>query len=304
MNSLPALTECVVPRWFDRDPNDNDTRLQKLSRNVASGFLKHVAAKLPRGTDCSDASLNVLIPATLDTVETVLLCVQGIRRHLMHPVEKIAVVGPAHPKIKDVCDQAGVCQIDELLLLPQHVRDRIGDIGNGDPRKLIGEFTKLAACDYMACDELFVCEADTILIRDQTFIADSAQILYVADDPISRRHHAVNKRLLGDITPHKRSFVTRNALFERTYIHQMRRLIEVRAHTDWFSAILSQLNESEQSGFSAYELYGTFLWNFYPDKIETRYWYNQKCRSNGLGGLRDLSQNYRGFNSISAALRS
>lgn len=304
MNSLPAPEGFASSRRFDFDSSANETRLQQFSRTLTSALMKHIAAKLPRRTDYSSAPIHVLIPVALDDLDTVLLCVQGIRRHLMHPVEKIVVVGPTHPEIKNVCDRAGVTHIDEFLLLSEQARARIRTLGGDDARRLTGELIKIAAFDYMTCETLFVCEADTILIRDQTFIADSGHVLYVADDHICGHRHAMNKRLLGDVWPHARSFATHNALFERAEVREMCRLIEARANADWLGAILGELDEDEPDSFSAYELYGTFLWNFHPEKIETRYWFNQQCRSIGPSDLRDLSQAYRGFNSVSASVRS
>ena len=217
--------------------------------------------------------VDVVLPLIEKDLALLPLVLQGLRKHLDHPLGKIHLVAPDRPALREAAARNGCAFRDEDTVLPVRSRDIRYRSARGDRSGWIfQQFLKWA--DSPAETEFyFVIDADTILNRPRAFRRDG-KTLFLSSDEFHLPYRKMFERLLGFRPPGIRSFVAHQMLFEKSKTARLRAEIEARAGRPWHEEILRILNEEPALSFSEFETYGNWHLERFPEETEIRNWGN------------------------------
>lgn len=224
----------------------------------------------------SGLEVDVLINAVAKDLDVLPLTVAGVRRHLLHPVGEIIIVGPRQAAITDFCESTGCRFQDEDEAVPIRLKDVNFAVGGHDRSGWIfQQLIKLNCGALSDKSHVYVIDADTVLVRDQKFERDGKEVL-LSSDEFHLPYREAFKRIFGFEPSSDRSFVAHQMLFDVGRLGEMKREMEAsHGGNPWFRVILDNLDASEMSSFSEFETYGNWMLRRYPDDIVIEYWENR-----------------------------
>lgn len=206
--------------------------------------------------------IDVLIPAVEKDLAVLPNVIDGIRKHVQHPIGDIYIVAPDSEKIKTVCQEKQCTYIDENTILPVNKR-RIFGAG-----WMLQQLLKLS-CDTICSNNHFlVADADTILIAPHTFMHQNKTVFYCQDfywDCKSIFEHFQRLTQLKPVAP--RSLITHYMFINRKELNELKQLIESIHGKPWYQAILDVIDKRTQVPFSEFETYGNYMLIQHPDDI-------------------------------------
>jgi glycosyltransferase involved in cell wall biosynthesis len=251
------------------------------------GYYRDVKVPKSLSADGSkDSKLDVVIPAIAKDVETLALSVQGLRENLSHSISNVFIVGPADDgRVRAVAKDLHCQFVDEREFLP-FGKERIPYVVNGRDRSgwLYQQLLKLSANKIASGSEYLLMDADTILMKKQSFIVEGKHVLLHSDE-----FHKPYFDVCGDLLaspPHTLlSCVSHNMLVSLPRLARLKDHLEQRFARPWYMAILDCVDYSEASGFSEYELYGQWCISRYPSSTTREYCFNL--------AIPPISHNYR-----------
>jgi uncharacterized short protein YbdD (DUF466 family) len=115
-----------------------------------------------------------------------------------------------------------------------------------------------------------VIDADTFFLKPTTFLQDGVAYLnsgyeYHAEyfDHMRRLHPSFIRYMTC-------SGITHHMLFNTEYVEEMRGIVEEYHKKPFWEVFLEQVNTSNNSGASEYEMYSNFMYKIHPDKVMLR----------------------------------
>jgi hypothetical protein len=158
---------------------------------------------------------------------------------------------------------------------------------------------KLSA-DIISNKEYFlIIDADTILINKQIFVSNSKMIINCSDE-YHLPYFEMLKRILRINNLFCLSFVSHYMIFNRHILFELKAKIEEFSRDNWAKVIIDKVDKFDSSGFSEYETYGNYLYNYHKNKIELCYWFNLSLKRSSDANLEDLISLYsKKYKSIS-----
>jgi len=115
-----------------------------------------------------------------------------------------------------------------------------------------------------------VIDADTFFLKPTTFLQDGVAYLnsgyeYHAEyfDHMRRLHPSFIRYMTC-------SGITHHMLFNTEYVEEMRGIVEEYHKKPFWEVFLEQVNTSNNSGASEYEMYSNFMYRIHPDKVILR----------------------------------
>jgi hypothetical protein len=241
--------------------------------------------------ESSDLRLDVVIPvAGIDTA-VLPLTVAGLRRNLNHPLGRIIVVTVAGSEAHRVASQLGCDVIDEDSVVPLRRSDLDYRVGTLDRSGwLFAQLVKLNVDTLSTEDYVLLLDADTVLIRPQSFTRGAAVVALV-----SKEYHlpyfAAYTALLDEHPRSRLSFIAHHMVMDRRTLIGLKTLIEQRQGRPWWQAILDVCDFSCLSCFSEYELYGNYALSRNRSMVR-RWWENCPCPRDQLASLDDLQRRF------------
>lgn len=212
----------------------------------------------------SHTKIDVLIPAIEKDLATLPHVIDAVRKQVKHPIGQILIVAPKREKIMKLCRQKGCRFINENTVLPItkkniHYRSKKWERSGW----LFQQFLKMSGNTLCKSDYFLVIDADTVLIRPHIFRAGNKTLFYCRkwSQP---EYFRTYRKLLNRKATAPMSFVTHYMLYKKSKLAQLKRLIESKHHTRWYTAIQKKMNKSKQYAFSEFETYGNFLYSSNP----------------------------------------
>lgn len=228
----------------------------------------------------SKEKIDVLIPAITKDLKTLPYVIDAVRKHVKHPIGSILIVAPRQNKIQELCRQKGCRFIDENTVLPItkkniHYRSKKWERSGW----LFQQLLKMSGDTLCTSKYFLVIDADTVLIRPHVFRTGNKTLFYCRkwSQP---EYFKTYRKLLGKKAASSSSFVTHYMLFERSKLQQLKRSIESKHHTRWYSAIIRKMDKSKQFAFSEFETYGNFLYSKNPSGLVLRSALNKSLSMN------------------------
>jgi hypothetical protein len=241
--------------------------------------------------------IDVLIPAIAKDLGTLPAVIDGLRRHVKHPIGDILIVAPDHDKIKALCRRKGCTFVNENTVLPI-TKKNISYRSEKWERSgwLFQQLLKLGGDKLASQAYYLVIDADTVLIRPHVFRSGSKTV-YFCRSWSQPEYFRTYTKLVGKKADAPSSFVTHYMLFEKAKVAELKRAIEARHKTSWYSAILRTIDRTKQFAFSEFETYGNFVRSRYPGQVVLKKALNTSLHVNvsRLTGLQmtKLSRTYR-----------
>ena len=239
----------------------------------------------------SQLKLDVVIPVASTDTSVLPLTVEGLRRNLAHPLGKITVVTQADSEAHRVAAQLGCEVVDEEKVVPVRRTDIEYRVEPWDRSGwLLAQFLKLSAETLSTEDHVLVIDADTVLIRPQTFTYRGAVVALVSEEyhlPYFEAYMA----LLKEKPLSRVSLIAHQTVMNRRTLADLKALIERRRGCPWWQAILDVCDFSELSCFADYELYGNYALSRDPSMIR-RWWANCPLPRDCMSSLDDLQREF------------
>lgn len=245
----------------------------------------------------SKTKIDVLIPAIEKDLGTLPYVIDAVRKHVKHPIGSIMIVSPNSQKIKEVCRQKGCRFIDESTVLPitkKHIRYRSKKWDRSG--WLYQQLLKLGGDSLGSQKFYLVMDADTVLIRPHRFRIGGKTVFYCRNWS-QDEYFKTYKKLLGKRASSPTSFVTHYMLFDKSKLAELKKAIEAKHHTSWYSAIIRNTDKSKQFAFSEFETYGNFLYSRYPGRFILKKALNKSLNLNASqlspSKIKKLAKTYR-----------
>ncbi|OAB40776.1 DUF6492 family protein [Paenibacillus glacialis] len=223
---------------------------------------------IPRKSELrSRTKIDILIPAIEKDLGTLPFVIDAVRKYVKHPIGHIMIVAPKKRRIMELCRRKGCKFINENTVLPI-TKKNINYRSTRWERSgwMFQQLLKLNGDTLSSSNFFLVMDADTVLIRPHIFRSGNKTIFYCRNWS-QGEYFRTYRKLMGRQRSSSTSFVTHYMLFEKSKLRQMKKAIEARHHTSWYSAILRSMDKTKQFAFSEFETYGNFLHSTYPSGL-------------------------------------
>ena len=241
----------------------------------------------------SELPLDVLIPAAEIDWGVLSVAIDGVKRNLAHPVGTIWIVTALGSKAAKVADEQGCEVVDERDVLPIRRDDIDYHFGSVDRSGwLFQQLLKLTADTISSSDHVLVIDADTVMIRPQSFTCGNKVVLFHSGEyhpPYFEAYRAVT----GQAPATRVSCTTHHMVLRRESLQGLKALMERHRSVPWWQAVLDTCVYESVSGFSEYEVYGNYELSS-GGRLARRWWRNAIAPRSELTDLDGLSRRYRG----------
>ena len=244
--------------------------------------------------------IDVVIPIDPKDFRVLLLTIESVRSNLSHTIDNIFVISLDNDLIKIFCAQHGCIHINEDTILPIKLNDIDYKVkGKNRAGWIFQQLIKLSTDCISDKKYIFVIDADTILVRPQSFISENKMVLLTADE-FHKPYFRTFKRIFGYHTVSPVSFIAHQMFFSAKHLSKLKMEIEKTNNKPWYQAIIDNLDTNENSSFSEYETYGNWMMKKYPKLIKTEYFFNVRLMEIHTYSLDHFTRMYgRSYSSIS-----
>jgi hypothetical protein len=204
--------------------------------------------------------IDVLIPAIEKDLGTLPFVIDSVRKQVKHPIGRFLIVSPNSKRIKQLCLRKNCTFINENTVLPITKKNIHYSSARWDRSGwLFQQLLKLNGDSLCSQDYYLVIDADTVLISPHVFTTSGNRTVFYYRKWTQPEYFKTYKKLLGRDASSSPSFVAHYMLFKRSKVTLLKRAIEAKHRTRWYTAILRSINRQKQFTFSEFETYGNFL---------------------------------------------
>ncbi len=263
-------------RWFKDYPNHG------LRRTIFSNFLEKIMRIDNEAPNKSRIPIDVVLLLAEKDLSIAPHVLNSIRKHIKHVFPNIFVIAPKNEKIIEFCKKENVEFVDEIGVLGYTKND----LELKQPEYRIGwyyqQLLKLAADKIVQSEFFLVADADTLFCKDRIFVDNDKNIFFDFSDEFHQPYFKTLYTLTGIKHSYPISFIAHNMIFSKTYLKELKDLIENKQNIKWDQAIMQSIDLNEPSSFSEYETYANFVLSKYPNKVKFDYWRNKSFKRNDL----------------------
>lgn len=208
----------------------------------------------------SATKIDVIIPLVEKDLHILPLCLEGIRKNVLHTIDSIYIVAPKSKKIKTFCDDNQLIYINENQVLGYGAQDVnfITDDGTNRSGWIFQQLLKLSA-SIGKNPYYLVIDADHILLKPHVFITQKEKYVFYQSLECHLPYYYNIQSILGYFPSTFLSYVTHKMIFNRKDVIEMQKRIEERHSGKWDTIIINSLDKNEKSPFSEYELFGSYI---------------------------------------------
>lgn len=242
-------------------PSKLTQRLRKYMRRLRY-FVRSVKPG-PMPKPDNDEIIDVVIPIVAKDLDTLPLCIEGVRRCVANKIGEIYIVAPADESIKTAAKELGLVFVDETQVLGYGAKRLKVTTTNGIDRSgwIYQQLLKLSG-NVGSHKNFLVIDADHILLKPHVFIdADRRHIFYMSRE-YNYPYYENMSRVSGVSREDALSYVAHKMIFNKDLLQQLKAKIEhdnQQYGMHWDEIIVNSLDLSTQSAFSEYETYGHFV---------------------------------------------
>jgi len=259
--------------WFDLNYN---------SRNLVRSNLK----------------IDIVIPIIERDLEVLEFTIMSIRKNIMHDINKIYIVAPQSEKITTFCSYNDCIYVYEDNVLPIKKKD-IDYRVNWQDRSwwIYQQLLKYWMKDFVESEYFLITESEAIFLQPRVFEHKWKIILPVSSAmPHLPYFSTINKLAWISFRPIY-NFTSHHSLFKKEILNELLSLIEKRNNCTWFEAIISILDENENSCISDYETYWQYFYKKHSKDIILEHWFNIDLKRTYLKNyeikVQDLKDKYK-----------
>ncbi len=243
----------------------------------------------------SHLAIDVVIPAAPKDLAVLRYAIDGVLRNVKHPIKNVFVVSPESKAIEDLCRRKGCRYVNERRVVDVDP-SRTNLVVRGVDRSnwIYQQFVKLSGDAIAETSHYLVVDADTVFVRPQVFERNH-KIIFNYCDEYYQPYFDMYSRLLREKALCPVSFTSHQMLFEKQSLGELKGRIEEIHHCSWQEAILRNIDRSESSSCSDYEIYGQYIFLHHAGQMAIEHWSNLSLtRTKNLHNARLLSIQYGG----------
>lgn len=210
----------------------------------------------------SKYTLDIVMPIVEKDLPSAKIALTQIRAFVMQPIAKIYLVAPESQKIREFAKEMG-CQ----FVLENDVVDDYSSVKKYGGW-IIQQLIKFNVDRISNQDNILVIDADTMLLRPQTFISGKDGVYtFAIHTDYSQDRKDFTKAMLKTNTYFKLDFVAHHMIFNRQWLKELKEELAHHSGKLWYKAILDQVDKTGTYGFSEYDLYATFVFLNHRDSV-------------------------------------
>ena len=240
----------------------------------------------------SAVPIDVIIPVAIKDISTLPFTLDGISNNLKHPISSITLISNADPEIMNFANGLGISWIEEREIVSTKLPYR--DLAN-DTFDLSGwlyqQLLKLS-CNQIGKEEhKLVMDADLVFLKPQAFIDE--EIIY---HPFSENYHSKYfqsySRILKEDPINHTSNISHFMMLKMDHLSALKQKIEKISGVEWKLGIYSQIDLTEPSAFSEFELYAHFVRRYFPNSYRNIIYSMKDLSPRELRPLTNLAKKY------------
>jgi len=251
-------------------------RIMQYIRQILKAGVRAIKALLIGVPKQSDVPIEVCLLTIDKDFHMLKNCLDGIRKHVKHPITKISIVSRPNEWLSDFCRENGCVFVDETSVLgygPEKLASPDKENTKGREGFLFQQLLKLGFDKICEQEHYIVVDTDTVFLKPRLYKFNEITIFEYTDErhiPIQNAY----KKLMGVPFSFKKSFVAHTMLFEKSMLSEMKSFIEDKHKISWDDAIIFTGDYSSGSPFSEFEIYGNFFMRFHRANMKVFYWLN------------------------------
>ena len=246
----------------------------------------------------SEVPIDIIIPLHVKDIKTFPKSIESVRANLCHPVSSITVVSQQSFEIQQIARSLDLSWLDERDILPN--RKQYLDLVDGS-FELSGwlnqQFLKLSVNKVGNEEHKLVLDADNVFLKPQAFI--NQEVIY---QPISSNYHGkyfeAFSRIMGEEPVNHTSSICHFMIFKVSHLEKLKDRIENLHSCNWIDAVYANLDLTEPSCFSEFELYSHFVQKYFPQSYKPIIYKMLDLSPRKLDKLRKLQKKYSDIYSI------
>jgi len=189
-------------------------------------------------------------------------------KEIDHNINQIYIVFPEDSEIINFCKTNKIQFIPETDMIPLRKEDIKYEPKNINRSGwLYQQLLKLSADTVCNSEYILILDSDTFFLRKQRFISNNKIRINYSKKERHKPYLDFINRIFHKFIFFPFSFVTHHFFLEKKVLIELKESISTETGLNWYSAILSNLDNNEFSSFSEYELLGTYYYNKYRNKI-------------------------------------
>ena len=245
----------------------------------------------------SEEPIDVVIPVIAKDLETLPLCLEGVRKCVLNHIKQIYLVAPKMKEIEDFCEANSLVFVDETTVLdgltPKAVNliEKYSDGTTSDRSGwLFQQLLKLSG-NVGTCKHYLCIDSDHILVRPHVFLTDNGKTVFYQSYEKHDAYYRNIHRIFPDMKFSKLSYVAHKMLFSKEKLAGLHTELERLTGKSWVRAIRDNYDEHSFADFSEFELYG----NWFPEEEKVcRPWLQKMLRHSGMADYETLCKCWRG----------
>ena len=246
----------------------------------------------------SNLPIDIIFPTIEKDFEVVRPMIDSVRKYVRHPIENIYIISPPSEEIKSLCTEKKCIFVDENFLLPITIKDvKYYHRGVNRSGWLFQQLLKWGAVNLGTTSHFLITESDTVFIRPRIFEYAEKYIIPCNSELPHIPYFSTYRKLLGEKIEPVLNLTSHHGLYDKKILQELKNNIEKQCGTNWYQAILNNIDESEGSFVSDYETYLQYLFKHYPDKSVLEHWGNISLPRKEIKNLEileeQLKRNYK-----------
>ncbi len=210
--------------------------------------------------------IDVVIPIIAKDLKILPLCLEGVRRCVMHPIQQIYIVAPKESPIVDFCREHELQFVDENSVFgfsPRSLNLQVHALDGRSPNRsgwLFQQLVKLSG-KIGTCRRYLCIDADHILIRPHVFLTEAGKTVFYMSYEEHQPYYKNIQKLLPGLKLDTLSYVDHKMLFDKELLCDLHQALSQRFNMEWTDAIIQNYDLTEIAGFSEFEIYGNYVTN-------------------------------------------
>lgn len=221
----------------------------------------------------ADNNIELIIPIAAQDIDIAMISIPFIKKYI-EPT-KIYII--SNSCIKKTVEAFGLEFIDENKMVEglsfEIVRDILKQYG---AEKRTGwyfqQFLKMAYSQICGTDYYLSWDADTIPLRTLSMFCENGIPILNMKREYHKPYFDTIENLFGIKKNASKSFIAEHMIFNKTIMIEIISNISQKSNGVWFENIIKAIPQEyiQQSGFSEFETYGTYVLEHYPQLYEQK----------------------------------
>lgn len=248
----------------------------------------------------ADVEIDIIIPLIQKDLIILPLCIEGIRNCITHNFYEIYIVAPKDELILDYCKKLNLVFIDETSIFgyaPNELKIFTGNNKNNRSGWIFQQLIKLSG--VIGKNRYFLCiDADHVLIKKHSFISSCNKHIFYQSPEYHKPYYDIIQKLFRNkkYPDSCLSYISHKMIFDKIELSKLQKSLSELHNANWISVIINSLDFNEDSGFSEFEMYGSYI---NKNMKILRLWKNINLLRNKTYSYDEISKLYsRKFNAV------